>query len=167
MAVPERLAWAVDTLDIQAGERILEIGCGRGVAVELACDAGATVTAIDRSATMIEAARQRNAHHVAAGRAILRTAALADADLPEGAFGKVFAVNVNVFWTGVPARELDVIRRALAPGGTLFLFYEPPGAARRDDLLGRLRLDGFATEVLTGGDTLLCVRARPEGQVSA
>ncbi|MEV4221888.1 methyltransferase domain-containing protein [Nonomuraea sp. NPDC049725] len=114
MAVPERLAWAVDTLGVQAGERILEIGCGRGVAVELACDAGATVTAIDRSATMIEAARQRNAHHVAAGRAILRTAALTDADL-----------------------------------------------------LGRLRLDGFATEVLTGGDTLLCVRARPEGQVSA
>src|SRR5919109_3459863 len=98
-AVPERLRWAVELLDVAPDDELLEIGCGRGVAVELICaklDRG-KITAIDRSATMTAAAEQRNAEHVAAGRALIRTTDLAAADLPRGAFDKVFAINVNLF----------------------------------------------------------------------
>jgi SAM-dependent methyltransferase len=100
------------------------------VAVELLCertDAG-LVVGIDRSPAAIAAAEARNEAHVAAGRVRLLRAALAGADLDER-FDRVFAVNVNVFWLS-PARELAAVRRVLASGGRLHLFYEPPSPAQ-------------------------------------
>lgn len=68
--IPERLKWAVESLGLSGDEAILEIGCGRGVAVSLACPKlhDGKITAIDRSATAINAARERNAAALAAGR---------------------------------------------------------------------------------------------------
>ncbi|MEV1248681.1 SAM-dependent methyltransferase [Nonomuraea sp. NPDC050022] len=70
MAIPARLSWAVDTLDVRPADRILEIGCGRGVAVDLICSRGGTATALNRSATAIRAAEDRNASHIASGQAM-------------------------------------------------------------------------------------------------
>jgi SAM-dependent methyltransferase len=160
--VPERIRWAVQVLDPAAGHHLLEIGCGPGVAVAAICQrlTGGRVVAIDRSATAIARATRRNADCIAAGRAVLRTVALEDlrpSDLPEATdgFDKIFAMNVNLFWVRSPARELELIRALLRPGGTLSLFYGygTPGqgaATVPGALLGRLEAGGFATEVRTG-----------------
>lgn len=62
-------------------------------------------------------------------------------------FDKVFAVNVNVFWTTPATRELARIRRALGHEARLFLCYETPSAARARQAVAQvvdaLRAKGF------------------------
>ena len=148
--VPERIRWAVETLAVEPGDRLLEIGGGSGVGASLVCerlDRGCLLL-IDRSAAAIERTRRRNPVHVASGRLALETVELADFDPGDGRFDKVFAVNVNVFWTTPATEELARIRRALEPHGRLFLFYETPSAARAHQavarVVGALRTNGFA-----------------------
>ncbi|WP_353644192.1 class I SAM-dependent methyltransferase [Mesorhizobium sp. WSM2239] len=146
--IPERLSWAVDQLKIAGDERLLEIGCGRGVAVSLICPllTTGTITAIDRSEIAISAARHRNKAHLAAGKVSFRHAALEDLAGPARSFDKVFAINVNLFWLDA-ALGLDAVREMLAPDGMLFLFYEPPARARRKQaeakLLANLEVNHF------------------------
>jgi ubiquinone/menaquinone biosynthesis C-methylase UbiE len=61
--IPERVVWAVDVLDVQPDDHILEIGCGHGLAVTLICERlhNGQLTALDRSQKMIEVTKQRNA----------------------------------------------------------------------------------------------------------
>jgi SAM-dependent methyltransferase len=138
-AVPERILWAVEVLGPGPDDHLLEIGCGPGVAVALICErlVGGQIVAIDRSATAISRASKRNADHVAAGKAVLQTVALEQLQPAEvlggrDGFDKVFAMNVNLFWVRSAARELELIKDLLGPGGALYLFYgyggSPPAA---------------------------------------
>lgn len=168
--MPERLRWAVDSLAVQPADQLLEIGCGSGVAVSLVCErlAGGWIAAIDRSPKMIALAERRNQQHLAAGRAVLRAVALEAADFDGARFDTVFAVNVNLFWVRQPARELELIRSLLKPGGALQLYYEPP-APRAPDLTGKLlshlETSDFTATTSTSttrtGTTMLRVVAQP------
>jgi SAM-dependent methyltransferase len=121
----ERIAWAVDVLDVAPDDRILEIGCGHGVAVSLVCERleVGRITAIDRSEKMIAAARKRN--RGCADKARFITASLEDADLGDETYDKVFAVHVAPLHG--PGKALDVVRDRLAPGGSFYLFSQAPG----------------------------------------
>jgi cyclopropane fatty-acyl-phospholipid synthase-like methyltransferase len=125
--IADRIAWAVETLDIQPGDRVLEIGCGHGVAVDLVCEklTNGSITAIDRSDKMIAAAQKRNQAHIAAGKAHLQATTLAKADFGVARFNKIFAINVSLFWTN-PAETLAIVKRYLAEGGALYIFHQPP-----------------------------------------
>ncbi|MGY1617523.1 class I SAM-dependent methyltransferase [Geodermatophilus sp. SYSU D00691] len=124
-AVPDRVRWAVELLDPRPDDVVLEVGCGPGVAAELVCARLTTgrMVAVDRSAVAVERTTRRNAEHVAAGRLTVVEAALDGLDLPEHGVDRAFSVNVNLFWTGDPAAELAVLRRALRPGGLLLVLY--------------------------------------------
>ena len=104
----ERFVWAVDTLEVRPAHRLLEVGCGHGVAVSLVCErlTTGTITAIDRSPKMIEIATRRNSEHVHAGRAVLEAIALQDADLGDRRFDKIFAFNVAPFWQQPEVRSV-------------------------------------------------------------
>jgi cyclopropane fatty-acyl-phospholipid synthase-like methyltransferase len=152
----DRLVWAVGVLGVEPKDRLLEIGCGHGVAVSLVCEKldGGSVTAIDRSAKMIESARKRNTDHVASGVASFQAASLDEADLDGTRFDKIFAINVGLFWRQRPVRELTILRAHLAPEGRLFLFHEPPPGSTGPPVAGAvpamLESSGFVvTEILT------------------
>jgi len=169
--VAERIAWAVETLGVEPGDQVLEIGCGPGVAVSLVCERLAgegQIVAVDRSAKMIAAAERRNAEHVAAGAAVLVPAAFADADLGGRRFDKVFAIHVGVFERGQPGLELHRVRELLADGGSFHLAYQPLDPERAHgtaaQLAERLTANGFTvidvrTERLTEA-TAVAVAAR-------
>lgn len=151
---------------VELADRLLEIGCGGGAAVSLICERleSGTITAIDRSPLQVERATRRNAGQIAAGRATIRVAEIADVE-PEGEpFSKVFAINVNVFWVGPAAKELERIAQLLRPSGALHLFYEPPGPGKaeaiRDKLLASMSAAGFEATAASTPD-LLTVVARP------
>lgn len=123
MKVNERFYWAVEMLHVHPDDHILEIGCGHGIAVSLIAPELKTgsITAIDASKTMIDKARKRNETN----DATFITGALGEAHLPEQQFDKIFAFNVNVFHQD-PGKELQFIRRCLAPNGALYIFHQPP-----------------------------------------
>ena len=124
----ERLRAIVEELGLRAGERVLEIGCGHGVAATFVLEAGAKLTAVDRSPKMIEAAARRNASWVAAGTAEFLVMELEALDLGERCFDTVLAVRVGLFHRD-PLRARGLAEAWLAPGGRIVAAFEEPRVA--------------------------------------
>ena len=164
----ERFVWAVETLEVGSAERLLEVGCGHGVAVSLVCErlTTGTITAIDRSPKMIEMARRRNREQVDAGRAVVEAIALEEADLGDRRFDKVFAFNVAPFWLQ-PKAALGAVREHLARDGAFYLFWDArhfaPERARElgSEVADRLREGEFSV------DRVLVENLRPVPAVCA
>ncbi len=120
-----RLEQLVERLALRPSDRVLEIGCGHGVAATLVCErlAGGAYTAVDRSPKMIAAARRRNAAYVAEGRAEFLVMALEALDLGDRRYDVIFATRVGLFHRE-PARARGYAERWLAPGGRIVTEYD-------------------------------------------
>ena len=101
----------VNAWDVQPGMRVLELGCGTGLMTRLLIDRGAAVTAVDRSAPMLERARRRapEATFVSSDVTAFSTAER---------FDRVI-LSYILHELDAPARAgaLSLARAALAPGG--------------------------------------------------
>ncbi len=122
-----RSRWAVDLLDIQAGDRLLEVGCGPGVAIAAAAARGGTVVGVDRSAVMVGQARRRNRRAVRDGRVELHVAQRRGLPAFDTPFDKVLAVNTVGHWDD-PLTGVVALRSALRTGGTIAIVTQPRGA---------------------------------------
>lgn len=130
----ERLQAIVHEIGLMADDRVLEIGCGHGVAATLVCErltgGDGRLTAIDRSPKMIEAAARRNANFVAAGTAEFLVMALEKLDLGERRFDVVFAVRVGLFHRE-PQRARALVEPWFEPNGRLHVVFDPPSRSSR------------------------------------
>lgn len=116
--------WAVDLMQIQDGDSILEIGFGTGLAIqEMAARSKASqIIGIDTSPLMVKKATELNAQAIRSNRVRLLKADVAQ--LPEFnlKFDKILAVNSVMYW---PEHKLDRIfkelRTRMAPGGEIYL----------------------------------------------
>jgi SAM-dependent methyltransferase len=130
------LEWA----GIQAGERVLDIGCGVGTtAVRIAREAGAEVVAADISPLMRECAE----HAVRSAR--LPSVTIADADIlalpyPDASFDGVIAEAVTMFVDR--CRAAAELSRVCKPGGrvlaTEFCWRREPTDEARKVFLGQV-----------------------------
>jgi SAM-dependent methyltransferase len=105
-----------------SGQRILDLGCGRGWDAEALAARGATVTALELDPTLLTATPRGEASRVAAdGR---RT------PFADGTFDGVYCSNV-LEHTPDPAAMFDEIARITRPGGWIWLswtnWYSPVG----------------------------------------
>jgi SAM-dependent methyltransferase len=121
-----RNEWTAALIDPASRDRVLEIGCGPGIALSKICARvrEGKVVAIDHSALMIRQAAARNRDAIAAGLLELRHGGLEL--LPElGAkFDSVYSVNVAMFW-GDKRAAFESIAEVVRPGGTVATTYQP------------------------------------------
>lgn len=129
-----RNRWTVDLLAPADGERVLEIGCGPGVALELClARAGVRAVGVDHSGLMIAQAAKRNARAVKDGRLRLVEGTI-DVQFADAPFDRMFSINVIQFVD----RPAFVARAKvlLKPGGVMATTYQPRHAkATRADAL--------------------------------
>jgi trans-aconitate methyltransferase len=124
VTVSARQAWAVDTIEFGPDERILELGCGHGVAASLVCDRleSGRYVGLDRSKKMIRSQGSKRASRQSGCERFVETA-LANAGL-DSDFHCVFAVHFPPLLRGNPILELQIVRNHLTEDG--YLWGDPP-----------------------------------------
>lgn len=144
----DRLGWIVDLLGVEPHHRVLEVGCGHGVAASLVAErlGDGHVTAVDRSPKMVAAAERRNREHVRSGRLRLVCGAIGDVDLGDERYDVAFAVNVAALAGG----DLEAVTRWLAPSGRLLLAFETPSSTDATAKLAALAERAAAAAVAAG-----------------
>lgn len=180
-----RNRWAVGLLDVAVDARVLELGCGPGVALAAFAERAVEglVVGVDHSPVMIQHAQRRNAAAVAAGRVRLVCASVEDLLVVAGTergpmgmpaapldrpFDAVLAVNNVGFWPE-PEACLAVVRRMLRHDGQIALVSQPrcPGATAATshsaaselaDQLGRAGFSGIDSTMLDLDPPVACVR---------
>jgi phosphatidylethanolamine/phosphatidyl-N-methylethanolamine N-methyltransferase len=112
---PGRLQ-AIERMNIQPGERVLEVGVGTGINLSL-YPREAAVTGIDFSSSMLEKARERAARKNAAPVRLLQMDA-ADLKFADNSFDIVYAPYL-ISVVPDPVKVAQEMRRVCRPGGRI------------------------------------------------
>ena len=105
----------LDVLRLQAGDRLLEVGCGGGLLLRDALATGASATGLDHSEEMIGLANER-----APGAEVVIGSG-GKLPFPDGSFTAV-AMSIVFFLFPDPRVELREARRVLTPGGRIAIY---------------------------------------------
>jgi SAM-dependent methyltransferase len=126
--------WACQAGGVAFGQRVLDVGCGPGVALQASLEVGAArVVGIDPSPVMVAQATARNRGAIADGRCIVRDG---DSDrLPAdlAPFDRILSVNSFQFWSE-PVAALRAMAALLAPEGRLVVVLQPRWVRRAGDV---------------------------------
>jgi len=109
----------IGRLDLDAGQQLLDLGCGAGGISEYISDrCDAIVTGIDYSKTAIATASQRCRDKTS--RLQFIEGDLNHLDLEPGRYDAAIAVD-SIYWVSDPGETLKTILEALKPGGLLLV----------------------------------------------
>jgi ubiquinone/menaquinone biosynthesis C-methylase UbiE len=122
----ERNAWTIEQLHLGAGARVLEIGCGPGVAIEklLSAHPDAEVTAIDHSALMLRQAAARNQQALKRDRLHFYEGSFEVLDAIGETYTAAFSCNVMQFIDD-KLEAVKTVRRHLLPGAVFATTFQP------------------------------------------
>jgi phosphatidylethanolamine/phosphatidyl-N-methylethanolamine N-methyltransferase len=145
---PGRLR-AIQRMDIQPGERVLEVGVGTGINLSL-YPRNCSVTGIDFSASMLEKARERVARKEIGNVRLLQMDA-ADLKFADNSFDIVYAPYL-ISVVPDPIKVADEMRRVCRPGGRIMVlnhFLSPnPFLSRIERMISPLTIHiGFKADL--------------------
>ena len=122
-----------DALGPLAGRRLLDAGCGTGLAASLACAAGASVAGLDASPAFVQFAS------TGALDAEFRVGDIEHLPYADDSFNVVTAFNSPQYATS-PAGAIAELARVCEPGGQVAIgIWGDPSQCETDALFGRLR----------------------------
>jgi ubiquinone/menaquinone biosynthesis C-methylase UbiE len=106
---------AVRLSGMASGDRVLDLGCGPGVAVRYAARLGAMVTGVDPAPIMLRTARLLTSR---SAKARYAKGTAEDIPLSEGSASVVWSIATVHHWSDIEF-GLREVRRVLLPGGRL------------------------------------------------
>lgn len=123
--------WAIDLLDPQPGDHVLEIGPAHGALIQrmAARVPEVQLAGVDPSADMVRLATRRNQTLAGEGRLDIRHGSVSAIPFNGGSFHGVVTTNTVYFWPDLDA-DLDQVVRVLQPGGRLVIGFR----AGRDEM---------------------------------
>lgn len=172
-----RNARTVEMMQLTPGMRVLEVGCGPGLAlVDCAMSVpDGRVTGLDHSSVMIRQAQERLAKAGLLDRVELVGGGIEVLDDNAQAFDRAFSLNVIQFLPD-KAAYFRAIHLQLAPGGMVFTTYQPrlekdarvAVASQSDAIVEAMRREGFEAierQTISAGETqAICVSGRSAGE---
>lgn len=119
-------AFALELLQLQPEDAVLEIGCGHGETLAKCAKviSRGSLCGIDFSPVMHHHATRRHRRLVAEKRVEFRLGSSDRLPFDDQSFDKVFAVHTIYFWK-TPLDHLAEARRVLKPGGRFVLGFRP------------------------------------------
>jgi SAM-dependent methyltransferase len=148
----DRSRWTISLLDIQRHDRLLEIGFGPGIAIELATKMATEgfIAGIDHSEVMVRQAAKRNAAAIREGKVELYLGSASKLPTFDQPFDKIFTINSIHFWAD-PIDRLKELRALLRPGGMIAVVIQPRSRSATDattrlvgeELVANLQRAGF------------------------
>ena len=129
-----RNRWTLSRLDLQACDRVLEIGCGPGVALRDIAKIATRgfVAGIDPSEVMVHQAVRRNREAIRRGRVDIQLASMSALPYPDRHFNKAFGTN-SIQFSRALLYDLREVHRVLRPSGLALFSIQPmwKGATNR------------------------------------
>jgi len=154
----ECAAWVIDLLDIQPNDKVLEVGFGPGVGIQLLVRSASTgyVAGVDPSEEMLAQATARNAT-----AADLRRGSAESLPFADNVFDKALAINSMQIWPDAMA-GLREMRRVLKAGAKIALGFTPYSGQPKTGLTETLVAAGFMDpQIVEGGQGFCAVATRP------
>jgi ubiquinone/menaquinone biosynthesis C-methylase UbiE len=152
--------WVMGLLDVQPRDKVLEVGFGPGVAIQLLTGlaSGGYIFGVDPSEEMLAQATRRNKKAIKLRQVDLRRGSVASLPFADNSFDKALAINSMQVWPNALA-GLRELQRVLRPGGKAGLGFTPFSGQSNRGLAETLTSAGFVEAHVVEKDKNLCVLA--------
>lgn len=127
-----RNRWTIELIAPRLDAKVLEIGCGPGLALHAMCERvpRGQIVGLDHSALMLKQAAKRNRDAIENGLLRLQLGDLDTLSSLSGDFDVIYSVNVAMFWKDRRA-AVHAISTVIRPGGLFATTHQPRHAGAK------------------------------------